>query len=73
MSRCSSSVLLETTNQVFEREIDSYTRMLEQDKRKFFRAQENRSEVQKHHLQKSRQLDSLMSRSYKLETQKKQG
>ena len=37
----SNSMLTETTNQVFEREIDNYTRLLEQDKRKFFRMQEN--------------------------------
>lgn len=34
-----SSIFNESTNQVFEREIDNYTRLLEQDKRKFFRAQ----------------------------------
>lgn len=35
----SSSILNESTNQVYEREIDNYTRLLEQDKRKFFRVQ----------------------------------
>ena len=73
MSRSSSSVLLESTNHTFEREIDSYTRMLEQEKRKFFRAQENRSEVEKEHSSKTKQLENLLSRNYKLETKKKQG
>lgn len=39
----SSSILAESPNQTFEREIDNYTRLLEQDKRKFFRVQENRN------------------------------
>jgi hypothetical protein len=34
-----ASLISENTNQVFEREIDNYTRMLEQDKRRFFRLQ----------------------------------
>jgi hypothetical protein len=34
-----TSIVTENANQVFEREIDNYTRMLEQDKRRFFRLQ----------------------------------
>lgn len=42
-----SCILSETSNQTIEREIDNYTRLLEQDKRKYFRIQENRNEVLK--------------------------
>jgi hypothetical protein len=46
-SSLNSSILNETTNQVIEREIDNYTRILEKDKRKFFRVQENSNDVLK--------------------------
>lgn len=61
----SSSILTETTNQVFEKEIDNYTRILEQDKRKFFRAQENRNDLIKDYSTKLKELDNLKSRQYK--------
>jgi len=67
-----ASLLSETTCQLFEREIDNYTRMLEQDKRRFFRLQENRNEVLKDHAQKTKELDSLKSRAFKTETMKLQ-
>lgn len=67
-----ASLLSETTNQLFEREIDNYTRMLEQDKRRFFRLQENRNEVLKDHAQKTKELDNLKSRAFKTETMKLQ-
>jgi hypothetical protein len=67
-----ASLLGETTGQLFEREIDNYTRMLEQDKRRFFRLQENRSEVLRDHAQKAKELDALKSRAFKTETMKLQ-
>lgn len=67
------SLLNESTNQLFEREIDNYTRMLEQDKRRFFRLQENRSEVIKEYSQKTKELDTLKSKQFKTETLKKKG
>lgn len=67
------SLLNESTNLLFEREIDNYTRMLEQDKRRFFRLQENRSEVIKEYSQKTKELDTLKSKQFKTETLKKKG
>lgn len=61
----SSSLLSESTNQVFEREIDNYTRLLEQDKRKFFRVQENHNEVVKEYSKKVKELDILKGRQFK--------
>jgi ABC-type transporter Mla subunit MlaD len=60
-----ASLLTENTNQLFEREIDNYTRMLEQDKRRFFRLQENRSDIIKEYSQKNKELDSLKSKQFK--------
>jgi ABC-type hemin transport system substrate-binding protein len=68
-----ASMLSETSGQLFEREIDNYTRMLEQDKRRFFRLQENGSEVLRDHAQKAKELDALKSRAFKTETMKRQG
>lgn len=60
-----SSILSEATNQVFEKEIDNYTRILEQDKRKFFRAQENRNDIIKDYGAKQKELEYLKSKQYK--------
>ncbi len=55
-SSLNSSILNETTNQVIEREIDNYTRILEKDKRKFFRVQENSNDVLKQYTKKTKEL-----------------
>lgn len=68
-----NSLLSESAGQVFEREIDNYTRMLEQDKRRFFRLQENASEVLRDHAAKTKELEALKSRAFKTETMKRQG
>jgi hypothetical protein len=60
-----NTTLSETTNQVFEKEIDNYTRILEQDKRKFFRAQENRNDTIKDYSIKQKELEYLKSKQYK--------
>jgi chromosome segregation ATPase len=66
-------VLSETTNQLIEREIDNYTRMLEQDKRKFFRVQEGRNETIKEYSEKTKELENLLGREFKSETMKRRG
>lgn len=71
-SSSNGSLLCESVGQVFEREIDNYTRMLEQDKRRYFRLQENRSEVLKDHAAKTKELDHLKSKAFKTETMKRQ-
>jgi hypothetical protein len=48
-----------------ERDIDNYTRRLEQDKRKFFRAQENYSEIKKDFDHKNKELEKLKSKKTK--------
>ncbi len=48
-----------------ERQIDNYTRKLEQDKRKFFRAQENYSEIKKQFDNKNKELETLKSKKNK--------
>lgn len=68
-----STILSETTNQIIQRDIDNYTRILEQDKRKFFRVQENRNDIIKEYAQKTKELDLLKSRQFKTETMKKKG
>lgn len=72
-STLNSTVLSETTNQLIEREIDNYTRMLEQDKRKFFRVQEGRNETIKEFTEKTRELENLLGREFKSETMKRRG
>lgn len=47
--------------------------MLEQDKRRFFRLQENRSEIIKEYSQRTKELDTLKSKQFKTETLKKKG
>ena len=69
----SNSLLTESTNQVFEREIDNYTRLLEQDKRKFFRMQENKNEVVKEYSKKKKELETLKSRQFSSEMIKMKG
>ena len=69
----SASVLNESTNQVFEREIDNYTRLLEQDKRKFFRVQEHHHEVAKEYAKKVKELETVKSRQFKTEVLKMKG
>ena len=68
-----TSLLSESTNQVFEREIDNYTKLLEQDKRKFFRVQENRNEVVKEYSKKAKELDLLQNRQFSSEMVKMKG
>jgi hypothetical protein len=72
-SSLNSSILNETTNQVIEREIDNYTRILEKDKRKFFRVQENSNDVLKEYAKKTKELEVLKSKQYKTEMTKKKG
>lgn len=69
----STSALSESNNQVIEREIDNYTRILEQDKRKFFRVQENRNDVLKEYNHKMKELESLKSKQFKTDMIKKKG
>ena len=66
-----STILSETTNQVIEREIDNYTRLLEQDKRKFFRLQGNREEIIKDYITKTKEFDTLKSSQFQTQTIKK--
>lgn len=61
-SQINTSVLSETTNQVIQREIDNYTRVLEQDKRKFFRLQESKNETIREYQNKVKELDQLKSK-----------
>lgn len=60
----STSLLTEAPTQTFEREIDNYTRLLEQDKRKFFRVQENRNEAVKEFSKRSKELEALKGKQF---------
>ena len=56
--------MAETQTENLQREVDNYTRMLEQEKRRFFRVQENHREILKDYSERVDKLDSLKTKKF---------
>lgn len=66
-TRLSQTRVTETQGDVLHKEIESYTRKFEEEKRKLFRAQENQREIMNDYQSQMSDLEALKTKKYQTE------